>query len=49
MDRSDAYRERVVDAVLDAFSAKSISSLDMADYLDNRFDQLPKLERAPSA
>jgi Zn-dependent peptidase ImmA (M78 family) len=38
-----------VDAVLDAFYAKSISSLDVADYLDIRFDQLPKLERALSA
>ena len=38
-----------VDAVLDAFYAKSISSLDTADYLDIRFDQLPKLERALSA
>jgi len=38
-----------VDAVVDAFHAKSISSLDVAVYLDIRFDQLPKLERALSA
>ena len=31
-------------AVLDAYHARTISSLDVADYLDVRFDQLPKLE-----
>ncbi len=38
-----------VDAVLDAYYSKSISSLDMTDYLDIRFDQLPKLEQALTA
>lgn len=31
-------------AVLDAYHARAITSLDVADYLDVRFDQLPKLE-----
>ncbi len=30
--------------VLDAFRGRTISSLDAADYLDVRFDQIPKLE-----
>lgn len=33
-----------VTSVLDAFRSRAISSLDVADYLDIRFDQLPKLE-----
>ncbi len=32
--------------VLDAFRGHAISSLDVADYLDVRFDQIPKLEDA---
>lgn len=35
-----------VTGVLSAFDARAISSLDVADYLDIRFDQLPKLEEA---
>jgi hypothetical protein len=35
-----------VTSVLDAFYSRAISSLDVADYLDMRFDQLPKLETA---
>jgi Zn-dependent peptidase ImmA (M78 family)/DNA-binding XRE family transcriptional regulator len=35
-----------VTSVLDAFYSRAISSLDVADYLDVRFDQLPKLETA---
>lgn len=35
-----------VRAVLAAFRGRTISSLDVADYLDVRFDQLPKLEKA---
>jgi Zn-dependent peptidase ImmA (M78 family) len=37
-----------VHSVIDAFQARAISSLDVADYLDIRFDQLPKLEEAVS-
>ncbi|MDP9331590.1 MAG: XRE family transcriptional regulator [Actinomycetota bacterium] len=33
-----------VTTVLDAFRSRSISSLDVADYLEVRFEQLPKLE-----
>jgi Zn-dependent peptidase ImmA (M78 family) len=35
-----------VNSVLDAFHAHAISSLDVADYLDIRFDQVPKIEQA---
>jgi hypothetical protein len=35
-----------VSSVLDAFHARAISSLDVADYLDIRFDQVSKLEQA---
>ncbi len=35
-----------VTSVLDAFYSRAISSLDVADYLDVRFDQLAKLETA---
>jgi Zn-dependent peptidase ImmA (M78 family)/DNA-binding transcriptional regulator YiaG len=35
-----------VRVVLDAFQGRAISSLDVADYLDVRFDQIPKLEDA---
>jgi len=35
-----------VTSVLDAFYSRAISSLDVADYLDLRFDQLAKLETA---
>jgi Zn-dependent peptidase ImmA (M78 family) len=35
-----------VTSVLDAFRARAISSLDVADYLEVRYDQLPKLEAA---
>lgn len=35
-----------VASVLSAFEARAISSLDVADYLDVRFDQIPKLEAA---
>lgn len=35
-----------VASVLDAFRSKAISALDVADYLDVRYDQLPKLEKA---
>ncbi len=33
-------------SVLDAFQARAISSLDVSYYLDIKFDQLPKLEKA---
>jgi Zn-dependent peptidase ImmA (M78 family)/transcriptional regulator with XRE-family HTH domain len=33
-----------VSTVLDAFRSRAISSLDVADYLEVRFEQLPKLE-----
>lgn len=35
---------RYVSSVLDAFRSQAISSLDVADYLEVRFDQLPNLE-----
>jgi Zn-dependent peptidase ImmA (M78 family) len=35
-------------SVLDAFRTRAITSLDAADYLDVRFDQIPKLEQAAS-
>jgi Zn-dependent peptidase ImmA (M78 family)/DNA-binding transcriptional regulator YiaG len=35
-----------VRTVLDAFRGRTISSLDVADYLDVRFEQIPKLEQA---
>ncbi len=35
-----------VASVLDAYRSRAISSLDVADYLDVRYDQLPKLEKA---
>ena len=35
-----------VQSVIEAFEARAISSFDVADYLDIRFDQLPKLEEA---
>jgi Zn-dependent peptidase ImmA (M78 family)/transcriptional regulator with XRE-family HTH domain len=35
---------RYVASVLDAFRSRAISSLDVADYLEVRFDQLPNLE-----
>lgn len=35
-----------VSSVLSAFEARAISSLDVADYLDVRYDQIPKLEAA---
>ena len=35
-----------ITSVLDAFRSRAISSLDVADYLDVRYDQLPQLERA---
>jgi Zn-dependent peptidase ImmA (M78 family)/transcriptional regulator with XRE-family HTH domain len=35
-----------ITTVLDAFRSRAISSLDVADYLDVRYDQLPKLEQA---
>jgi Zn-dependent peptidase ImmA (M78 family)/transcriptional regulator with XRE-family HTH domain len=35
---------RYVTSVLDAFHSRAISSLDVADYLEVRYDQLPKLE-----
>ncbi len=35
-----------VASVLSAFEARAISSLDVADYLDVRYDQIPKLEAA---
>ena len=38
-----------VNAVLDAFHARAISSLDAADYLDVRFDQLARLEQAAAS
>lgn len=34
-----------VSSVLDAYQGKAISSLDVADYLDVRYDQLPKLQK----
>jgi Zn-dependent peptidase ImmA (M78 family)/transcriptional regulator with XRE-family HTH domain len=34
-----------VASVLDAFRSRAITSLDVADYLEVKFDQLPKLER----
>jgi Zn-dependent peptidase ImmA (M78 family)/DNA-binding transcriptional regulator YiaG len=37
-----------VQSVIDAFQARVISSFDVADYLDIRFDQLSKLEEAVS-
>jgi Zn-dependent peptidase ImmA (M78 family) len=37
---------RYVASVLDAFRSQAISSLDVADYLEVRYDQLPKLEAA---
>jgi|SRR5215475_7709613 len=37
-----------VHSVIDAFQARAISSFDVADYLDIRFDQLPRLEEAVS-
>jgi Zn-dependent peptidase ImmA (M78 family)/DNA-binding XRE family transcriptional regulator len=37
-----------VTAVIEAFHSRVISSLDVADYLDIRFDQLSKLEQAAS-
>jgi Zn-dependent peptidase ImmA (M78 family) len=33
-------------SVLDAFHARAISSMDVADYLEVRFDQVPKLQAA---
>jgi hypothetical protein len=33
-----------VASVLEAFLSRAISSLDVADYLEVRFEQLPKLE-----
>jgi Zn-dependent peptidase ImmA (M78 family) len=35
-----------ITTVLEAFRSRAISSLDVADYLDVRYDQLPKLEQA---
>jgi Zn-dependent peptidase ImmA (M78 family) len=35
-----------VQSVLDAFSSRSISSYDVADYLDVKFNQLPQLQEA---
>lgn len=35
-----------ITTVLDAFRSRAITSLDVADYLDVRYDQLPKLEQA---
>ena len=35
-----------VSSVLDAYQGRAISSLDAADYLEVRYDQLPKLEQA---
>lgn len=35
-----------VRAVLDAFRGRTITSLDAADYLDVRYEQIPKLEQA---
>ena len=35
-----------VRTVLDAFRGRTITSLDVADYLDVRFEQIPKLEHA---
>ena len=35
-----------VRTVLEAFRGRTITSLDVADYLDVRFEQIPKLERA---
>lgn len=35
-----------ITSVLDAFRSRAITSLDVADYLDVRYDQLPQLERA---
>lgn len=35
-----------VTSVLDAFRSRAISSLDVSDYLDVRFDKLDKLEQA---
>lgn len=34
-----------VTSVLDAFQSRAISALDVADYLDVKFEQLPKLEQ----
>lgn len=38
-----------VNAVIDAFQSRSISSLDAVDYLEVRFDALPKLQAAAHA
>jgi len=35
-----------ITTVLDAFRSRAISSLDVADYLDVRYDQVPQLEQA---
>jgi Zn-dependent peptidase ImmA (M78 family) len=35
-----------INSVLDAFQARAISSFDVADYLDVRYDQVAKLEKA---
>ena len=35
-----------ISSVLDAYAQKAISSLDAADYLEVRYDQIPKLEEA---
>ena len=35
-----------ITSVLDAFRSRAITSLDVADYLDVRYDQLSQLERA---
>ncbi|HET9059612.1 MAG TPA: hypothetical protein VFN61_06800, partial [Acidimicrobiales bacterium] len=35
-----------ITTVLDAYEQRVISSLDAADYLEVRFDQIPKLEEA---
>jgi len=37
---------RYVQTVIEAFQTHAISSLDVADYLDIRFDQLAKLGAA---
>jgi Zn-dependent peptidase ImmA (M78 family) len=37
-----------IGAVLDAYSNRAISSCDVADYLDVRFDQIPELARRAS-
>jgi hypothetical protein len=39
------YRHGYVVSVLDAYRTRAISSLDVSDYLDVRFDKLDKLER----